>query len=265
MQLFLRLMTISLLIGLAAGSVVTIAQRWQVVPIIMAAEAFEASPASDEPAAHSHGANEASDEHHHHGASTWEPEEGLERTFWTFVANVLVNAGFALLVLTAMSWHDAKGESHSASFRSGILWGAAGWFCLYAWPSLGLSPELPGEASAALQSRQAWWLLAALLAMTGLATAVFGRGMWRAVGVAMLALPFLIGAPHVSGPAFAGATDEAAAQLVALKSQFVVATALASLLQWLVIGALAGACIARWVRPQLTPSDQQASASPRVA
>ena len=37
-----------------------------------------------------------------------------------------------------------------------------------------------------------------------------------------------------------------------LKSRFLAATAIASAVQWLVLGAVSGVVVARWLRPMLT-------------
>lgn len=250
-MLFRRLFLCALLVGLCAGLAYSAVQRLQVIPIIAAAEVFE-SPSSAEPAAEvaHHPPGEAAHVHVHDEAA-WQPEEGFERIFWTVVSNVLGAVGFALLLLPALAWWDRQRGGEAASLRSGLLWGAAGWLCFFVWPSLGLRPELPGEAAADIHARQAWWLLAVVCAIGGLALLSSVKGPWRWLGVPLLLVPFLVGAPHADGPAFAQFAADAAAQMEQLKAQFVVATALASAVQWLVIGAVAGIVTPRWLRPLL--------------
>lgn len=134
--------------------------------------------------------------------------------------------------------------------------GAAGWFCLFLWPSLGLHPGIPGEAFASTELRHGWWLLAAACGAAGVATLTFGRGAARFLGLALLAVPFVVGAPMRDGPSFPAANAQAAAQLEVLKADFFVATAMASAIQWLVLGALAAWVVARWVRPMMNGSGQ---------
>lgn len=258
-----RLFLWALLVGFGAGLAHTAAQHWQVVPIIVAAEVYESASESVKSAGHEHDAGTVLNEHRHDTAA-WQPEDGVERTVWTLIANVLVSTGFALLLLPAIAWWDLKRGGRAASLKSGLLWGAAGWFCLFAWPSLGLSPEIPGEAAAALQARQSWWLLAVLCAAGGLATLTFARGVRRAAGLAVLALPFVVGAPRLHGSAFPEASAEAAAQLAALKSQFILATAMASALQWLALGALAGLVVTRCLRRALVAEGLLPSGLPRA-
>jgi cobalt transporter subunit CbtA len=255
-MLFGRLFLCALLVGLGAGLTTTVVQRWQVVPIIAAAEVFEAARAPMAEAGSRERAAEAGPAHDHDTA-TWQPSDGAERIFWTVVANVLGATGFALLLLPVITWWDHRRGGQAASLMSGLIWGAGGWLCLFLWPALGLSPELPGEAAAALQGRQTWWLLAVSCAAAGLGLIVFGQGRWRLLGLPLLALPFIVGAPPQAGSAFVGYSAEAMAQLQALKSRFVVVTGLASAIQWLLIGALSALAVVRWLRPAVRAAGGQ--------
>jgi predicted cobalt transporter CbtA len=80
------------------------------------------------------------------------------------------------------------------------------------------------------------------------------KNKWRWLGLPLLALPFLIGAPQAEGPSFAHYAADAAAQMEMLKSRFVVATAIASAGQWIVLGLLSGVAVSRWIRPLLVPA-----------
>lgn len=248
-MLFQRLFLCALLVGTCSGLVHGAIQRWQVIPLIEAAEVFETQAEPVEPAhddAHGH------DHEHTHDAAAWEPEDGLERTAWTVVANVLSGTGYALLLLPLIAAWDRRNGGRSASWRSGALWGAAGWLCLFAVPALGLPPELPGSAAAALQARQAWWLMAALSTAAGLGLLCWRRERmqaWRWLGLALPLLPFAIGAPRHEGPLFPGHDAQAVVQLQALSEQFFMATSAATAVYWVVLGALCGAVTARWVRP----------------
>ena len=206
-MLFRRLFLCALFVGLCAGLAASLVQRWQVLPLILAAEVFESAAEEAPVAAHDHAAgHEATHDHaaHVHDAAAWQPQDGAERTFWTVVANVAGATGFALLLLPLLALWDHRRGGRGASWRTGLLWGAAGWLALFAWPALGLHPELPGEAAAALDGRQAWWLLAVACAAGGLALAAFGRGGVRALGLPLLALPFLVGAPQAAGAGVRG-------------------------------------------------------------
>jgi cobalt transporter subunit CbtA len=251
-MLFRRVFLCALLVGVCGGLLHSIVQRFQVVPIIAAAEVFE-SRLAPAPRAHDHAPGGAP---HAHESEAWEPEPGLERTFWTVVANLLASVGFALLLIPAFAaWDRTRPSGHGASVRNGLLWGVAGWICVYAWPALGLPPELPGEASAPLAARQAWWVLAVASAVAGLSVLCLVRHWWRVFGVALLALPFVIGAPHADGAAFGAFDADAAKQMATLKARFLVATAIAGGVHWLALGALSGGAIQRWLRPLLAPPE----------
>jgi cobalt transporter subunit CbtA len=258
-MLFRRLFLCASLVGLCAGLAYSAAQRWQVVPIIAAAEVFEAAVPPEPAVAHQHSPGTGD---HTHDAAAWEPQDGIERTLWTVIANVLGATGFALLLIPVLAWWDRQRGGSAASWRSGLGWGVAGWLCVFVWPAIGMRPELPGEVGAALHARQAWWLLTVACAAGGFALLALVQSKLRGFGLFLLALPFLLGAPHAEGPAFAAFSADAAAQMEVLKSHFVVATAIASVVQWLVLGAVSGAVVARWLRPLLVvPSDTGAMRS----
>jgi cobalt transporter subunit CbtA len=105
-------------------------------------------------------------------------------------------------------------------------------------PSLGLPPELPGMPAGALAPRQIWWIATALATAAGLAVIVSRRSPWTvALGIALLAAPHLIGAPH--------APEEVSEVPVSLWRGFVVAVMLTSLLSWAALGAVTGAFFKR--------------------
>ncbi len=254
-MLFRRLFLCALLVGLLTGLFDSAVQRWQVVPLILAGEVFEAAAV---PEGHEH----ADGAPHSDGPEAWAPQDGLERTAYTVLANVLNDAGSALLLLPFMAWWNrqrrgqplALHNGHGASVRHGLLWGAAAWFCLFALPALGLPPELPGMQAAALHARQLWWVLTAVCGVGGLAMLCLVRAKWRVLGLGLLVLPFAVGAPKLEGSPFAGLGAQAAAQMQLLAARFAVATAVDSALQWLLLGALCALAVARWLSPLLRPA-----------
>lgn len=271
-MLFRRLVLCALLVGALAGLFLSAVQRWQVVPLIAAAERFEATTAgmpavaavapplhgapghdhaphhaSSPTSVHSHADGIATaapaDAHgdHDHGAA-----EGFERTAFTALANVLTAFGFGLLTLAMMAGVQRWRGSVRLSPVHGLLWGLAGYLSFYVAPAMGLPPEIPGAQGAALAARQAWWLLAVGATAGGLTLLAFGRGPWRWIGVLLLAVPHLLGAPHAGLP-FAEHAPTEAAQLEAIARQFFVATAIANALYWLVLGSLAAWACRRWI------------------
>ncbi|MEX0760055.1 MAG: CbtA family protein [Tistlia sp.] len=206
-----RILLTALAAGLIAGVLVTAVQSVTTTPIILHAEQYEsaaephdhsgldapAAPLADLaeallPSARAH--SDASRDAGHESAegSSWAPGDGLERLFYTLSANLLLGVGFALLIVAGFVLHGRE-----VTTLSGILWGGAGFVVVTLAPGLGLPPEVPGSLAADLQARQLWWLFAAVAAAVGLGLVVFAaRWPAKALGVAVAALPHLLGAPQ---------------------------------------------------------------------
>lgn len=260
-MLFRRLVSCALLVGALAGLLLSAVQRWQVVPLIAAAERFEAAAEAAPAAVPGHG--EAGHDHalHHnvpaapadghgqhvHDAAAWEPADGFERTAYTVLANVLTATAFALLLLAAMAAVQSWRGAVPVAAGQGLLWGLAGYLSFYVAPAIGLPPEIPGAQSAALEVRQLWWTLAVGGTASGLALLAMVRAPWRWAGLPLLVLPHLVGAPQHAGSPFAAHGPVAAAELTAIANQFFVATALANAIYWLALGGLAAWAFRRWL------------------
>jgi cobalt transporter subunit CbtA len=214
MQIFRQIVLAAALAGLIAGLCVTVAQGLRVTPLIYTAETYE------EAAAHAAGA-------HTHEDEAWAPAAGAERVGFTALANVVTGVGFALLLAAAFALRGG------ASARTGLLWGAAGFLTFTLAPSIGLPPELPGTEAAALADRQVWWWMTVAATGAGLALIVLTRRLWAAAaGLALIALPHVVGAPQ---PAHHGGVAPAS-----LAHEFVSAALATSLFFWLVLGGAAG-------------------------
>jgi cobalt transporter subunit CbtA len=257
-MIFHRLIWAALGTALLVGSVQTGVQHWQAAPLILAAEAFEEQKA-DTPQVHdaveapAHASMATAHEHEHeHDAAAWEPQNGAERTTWTWVANVLHAFSMALLMFVVMGiWHLKRGAALGSRALAGLV-AAAGWLSFHLWPTLGLPAEVPGMQAASLHTRQLWWLLAVGSACMACAIAGFGRARWRwAVAAVLLAVPFVVGAPQLQGDALAGYDATAHAALAQLADQFVWATTWVSLSFWVSMGLVAAPAFQRWLRPVL--------------
>lgn len=252
MALFQRLIWGALAVALLLGSLQTALQQWQAVPIILAAETFEAQKAAPVAAVgHDHVHDDHDHAHEHTEAGNdWAPADGLERTTWTWVANLLHVFSLALLMFAVMGlWVWRRGAT-PAPLRLAFVVAAAGWLSLHLWPSLGLPAEVPGMDAASLGSRQGWWLLAAGCAALACASAAWLRTRWRwLAAAAWLAVPFVWGAPQFAGDPAAGFSADAQAQLHELGAHFVWITGSIALTLWAGLGAGCGLVFQRWLQP----------------
>jgi len=218
-----RILAVGLLAGLIGGLALTAMQFWKVVPLIAAAEIYE----------------EAAAEHHHDAATAahahdaaWEPAPGLQRISLTFLANLIIAIGFGLVLSGGFALRQALGGP-SIGAGEGLLWGLAGFAAFALAPALGLPPEPPGMISADIVARQSWWLATALATCGGIALIALARRwpLW-ALGIVLLLLPHLIGAParpegHDAVPA-------------SIAAEFVAASLVTSAVFWIVLGTSAG-------------------------
>jgi cobalt transporter subunit CbtA len=203
----------------------TIAQQLTTVPLILKAEVYEEQGAT---AAHDHGDAAAQPAAHEHGDEGWQPADGIERTAFTLLADIVTGVGFALLLVAA-----SELAGGITGWRQGVFWGLAGFAVFTLAPSLGLPPELPAMPAAELGERQLWWVATAFSAAAALALMFYGRTPLAIVAaVALLVAPHLIGAPQP--PSYDTPIPEG------LHHNFVVAVVLTALLFWVLLGALAG-------------------------
>jgi len=176
-----RVLAVALIAGLLAGLATAALQQWATVPLIQIAETYESAQA-----AHAHGAEAA--------AAEWKPAEGAERIAATGLATVGASVGYALLLLAAMLLADEPIEP-----RRALAWALGGFAATGLATGMGLAPQLPGAAEAALAARQAWWLATAGATALGLYLLLRQDGaVAKALGVLSLAAPHLYGAPQAA-------------------------------------------------------------------
>jgi cobalt transporter subunit CbtA len=212
-----ELVTAALRAGVLAGLLLTAAQQIRVIPNLFQTEVYEGSAAATIVANLGNG----------HAAHDWHPEY-LERTFFNTIANISLGVGFALLLGSIMCLCGRPG-----CWRTGLLWGLAGYITFFAAPSLGLPLEIPGTEAAKLADRQSWWLIAALDTGFGLSLLAFATtGANKFFGAVLLAAPHLINTPQPEAHSNAAPTE--------LTQFFIVATVFANAVFWLALGGLMG-------------------------
>jgi cobalt transporter subunit CbtA len=198
-----RVLTVSILAGLLAGLIVATLQHVTTTPLILKAETYEAALALKAPTLAAFDgeaklilAHGPAGEVPGHDHAEWKPQDGLQRTLFTGAVTIATSIGFAALLLAGMI---AAGDTIDQ--RSALVWGACGFLALGLAPAMGLAPELPGAASAALEQRQLWWLWTAIATAIGLFLFLRFEEPWlKLVAVVLILLPHIVGAPHPAAP-----------------------------------------------------------------
>lgn len=241
-MLFRRLIFAASAVGLVVGALLGLGEQFTTAPLIAQAEHYEHA-----------GHHEAGHAHADHDHQAWSPADGAPRIVFTIIADGGVAIGFALLLMVAMSTAVAARDMPLGAGH-GMLWGAAGFMAVFVAPALGLSPEVPGTAAAALADRQVWWIATVLVASAALAILVFAPRLKKLAALALLPLPYLYGAPTPAGSPYAGHTPAATAALEQIHQQFIWASAATNLVFWLVLGAACGWAAQRWLVPLTAPT-----------
>jgi cobalt transporter subunit CbtA len=232
MAVFRRLVFAALCAGLLSGVFAAMAHQIATVPLILEAETYEKSSAHTSAAAHKH-------------SSAWEPENGVERTAYTLLADILTGVGFALLVGAGLTLRGGE-----VGWRQGLLWGLAGFATFTVAPSLGLPPQLPGSDAAPLFDRQLWWLGTTVATGCALALIAFtARARWTILAAVLIVLPHVYGAPEPP--------EQMAAAPAVLTHHFIIAATVVNFLFWLILGASTG-----YFHERLQPQIARAARAP---
>jgi len=230
-----RLLFSAIIAGVLAGVAVAALQHFTTTPLILEAETYEGAgeehvhPAAQDnasgapvvPAQTETTVAEPEEEE-------WAPADGFQRTAYTSVATIGSGVGFALILLSLMVLSNAQ-----ITARTGLMWGTAAFTATGLATALGLSPELPGSAAAALEARQLWWIGTAIAS---------GAGLWLilrlssplaiVIGAVLIVAPHVVGAPHPS--AYTSAVPGE------LSGHFASASLVAQALCWALAGSIAG-------------------------
>src|SRR6476646_7144880 len=153
-----RVFLAALLAGIAAGLFYGAIQHVRLTPLILEAEKYEKAGGHE----HDHAAMTATTTGTEAAApaaeaapeeEAWAPQDGAERTMFTFLASIVAGAGFAAILAGISVLSGVK-----ITPRNGLLWGLAGFLAVHLAPAAGLAPELPGMPAADLMPRQIWWV-----------------------------------------------------------------------------------------------------------
>ena len=135
MTVFRNVVLVAAIAGLLASFVMTALQSFATVPLILEAETYENGGGAH---SHDHGAAAGTEASAPADTATaiaeeeegWAPEDGFERFLFTFLANVASGFGLALILVAVSEFAGGI-----ASWRSGMLWGLAGFAAFTLAPS----------------------------------------------------------------------------------------------------------------------------------
>ncbi len=235
-MIFRNIIFASIIAGVIAGFALGLIQAFSTTETILAAEVYEI--VEEQPAAPTHGHEASATDHH--DPEAWGPEDGAERTSYTFLADLLAGIGFAILLISLMTL------SGKGNVKNGWLWGLAGFATFFFIPALGLVPEIPGMEAANLQGRQGWWVMTVALTGLGFWLIAFGHINLKVAGLVLLALPHILGAPLPDTHGFSHPDPAAVLTLESLASQFEMQTMIANAVFWLLLGTVSGFMIKKF-------------------
>ena len=131
----------------------------------------------------------------------------------TVAFNIVTYTGYGLLLAAMISFASLKGITTTA--KQGLIWGLCGYIAVQLAPAISLPPELPGTIAAEVGQRQLWWISTILASAAGLGLIAFGHSYLPLAGVVLMAIPHLLGAPHLD-TFFGVAPPELAAEFATL-------------------------------------------------
>ena len=219
-QMLKQILTSAVFAGVAAGVFAALLQLWLVVPLIMEAELYESG-------ARVHFASDGSTQSDRAAPSVWaEPMRHL----YTIGFSAVTFSAYAFLLVAGFALATKFG--HDITVRGGAVWGVCGAIVVAIAPAVGMPPELPGAIGAEVGPRQLWYLVCVLCTGVGLAAIAFGHtGIVALIGAGLIAVPHLIGAPHLD-TYFGVAPAE-------LASEFVARVLGVALISWVLLGLFA--------------------------
>ena len=192
-----KLILTALLSGIIAGTILTGLQAFKTVPLIHQAEQYESKDLIIySKAKHLNNVEHKSKDIHHKGMNEedmWSPNDGIERTTYTLISNIVLAIGFSFILLSLYLYIN------NLNIKKAIVSGIVGYLVFFALPSLGLHPELPGTLAASLHDRQTWWIDTVLASAIGFLILFFNKNnLFKLMAIFIIALPHIVGAPHSS-------------------------------------------------------------------
>ncbi|MCY1315126.1 cobalt transporter subunit CbtA (proposed) [compost metagenome] len=242
--MIVRFLLAAVIAGVIAGGLQTLVQQARVTPLILEAEKYEGGA----PRVHEHSNNLELDiaslgnahesvlpkqdgevGHESEGAMLF----GLDRLSGTLLANVVIGAAYALLLMAFSLISD-----RALTLKNALAWGALGWAVFHLLPSMGLAPELPGVPAADLHDRQIWWAATVLASAVSLyLLAIRSEPIAKVAGLTLMFAPHIFGAPQTA--------DMVSNTPPALAAEFAVASLSANLAFWIVVAFILAVLLER--------------------
>lgn len=228
------MVTSAVLAGFAAGLLAALLHFAFVQKLILLGEEYETGVLVHfEGGAAAQGGHDHSTHSHDANAEETPATEGSDtnRNLLTSLFFGMTYVAFGLLLTAGFGLADSFGKH--IGLQEGLLWGVACFAVVQLAPAMGLAPELPGTMASDLAGRQFWWLATVMATAAGLGLLAYGNGAaMLALGVVMLLVPHMIGAPQIDG--YFGVAPPELASAFAARSLGV------GLAVWAFMGAFAG-------------------------
>jgi len=181
--MFSRVVTTALFAGCIAGLLGGLLQLYFVQPVLLHAELYESGTIThfgSDPMTH---------------ASHGDSELDLTRDLLSLGFSMAIYVGYGLILAALMALRLESNQT--ISIRQGLIWGLAGFIAVHFAPGFGLPPEVPGVASASLESRQIWWGATVLATIIAFWLIAFSKApIAFGLAVVLLLAPHVIGAPE---------------------------------------------------------------------
>ena len=183
-----KLLISSLVTGFIVGILITFFHLLLIQPMIDQAEFYESLSSVE--TINIHEDHHHNEEVHHHNEEVGAHIFGydLERTIFSFIANILIATGFSFFFASTLTLIN-----YSLDYKRILLIGFFGFlsFCLL--PSISISPQPPGTLQADIMLRQFLWLLTASFSVIGLGLFVYKKEIkWRIINFVMLIIPHIV-------------------------------------------------------------------------
>lgn len=183
-----RLLSSGLVAGFFAGILITFFHLLLIQPMIDQAEVYELSSSIEMADLHEDYHHNEENNHHNEEIDIYIFGYDLERTIFSFIANILIATGFSFFFASVLTL-----IKHSFSSKHIFLVGFFGFlsFCLL--PSISVAPQPPGSIQIDIMLRQFFWLLITSFSIIGFGLFAYKKEIqWKIISFVILIIPHII-------------------------------------------------------------------------